>query len=320
MRVLYLSGAEMYKSKLREVNNTYRAKVFGSLPGVTVLYPSSPLDVFHLVANASPKPNAVFISDPWHNFWDPCVDYPNCPSLYTRIANLDELDVAVIIESGDSQFYYEETVELLRGIRRSGVAIRSKAHHWRFANKNKPIFYLPHGAYAEMRQADSVKLYDVLFSGSEHPDSYPVRSRVATALRNTKHSMSVDWLPHPSDKQHDVIGPKFWPRVAQSRLAVAGTNAFACLTMRYLEIPASGSLAIGDVPNEAECLEEFMGVIVRPGMSPFDIRDAIVAAVHAPDYQTRVAAACRHAFAHHSFESHAKRVLAEIETELLCQN
>jgi hypothetical protein len=181
-RVLYLSGAAIYREKLREVNNTYRAIIFSQQPGVNIFYPRETIDLFAYVSKMRPKPDVIFISDPWHNFWDPCEDYPNCPPLYTNIGALDSLDTAVVIESGDSQFYYEETLRLLSQIRRSGVAIRSEAHRFRFESRGRPIFYLPHGTYPGMFRRGTGKIHDVLFSGSEHPDSYPVRARIATAL------------------------------------------------------------------------------------------------------------------------------------------
>ena len=314
MQMLYLSGAGIYEGKLKEVNNTYRARIFGSIPGVTTAYPAEPIDVRPL---AAAKPDVVFISDPWHNFWDPCDTYPDCPSLYEGIEDLaDAGGTAIVIESGDSQFYYEETLRLLSHIPRSGVAIRSETHRFRFESRNRPIFYLPHGTYKEMQHLPLEKNHDVLFSGSEHPDSYPVRARIATALRSTENNFNVDWLPHPSDSPHDVIGLHFWNRASFSRLGVAGTNAYKCLTMRYLELPAAGALAIGDVPSEAPCLEEHL-VVVRDGMGPFEIRDAISDALHDPNYFERVRKAQEHVYAHHSFKDHAMRVCKEIEKELL---
>lgn len=273
MKLLYLTACRLYGPKLQEVNNTYRAAYAGKHPDVALGGPGFgvsldvPIYLPGYIRAWCPDADVIFIADPWHNFWDPCQDYPNCPPLYTGI---DEVEQAVVIESGDSQFYQRETTKHLQflGVQRS-VCVRAMSHAWRFDPKIHPghqgrtpsikelpppdlithVFYLPHGAYEEMVYASQgiAKVYDVLFSGSELAEEYPARARLAEALRSAP-DLRVKWLAHPSATQEPVIGPAFWREIARSKLAVAGANAYRNLTMRYLEIPASGTLAIGDLP------------------------------------------------------------------------
>jgi hypothetical protein len=335
MRFLYLTGHLVYGSKLREVNNTYRAKIAGAIPGVWFggqgfdAPIGEPLWLPGYVRRVCPHADVVFLADPWHNFWDPCPDYPNCPPLYTGI---DELGCPVIIESGDSQFYYAETIHHLQARPRRAVAIRALSHRWRFSpgskriatdteplppeNLSVPIFYLPHGAYPEMVEASLgvPKQCDVLFSGSDLPDSYPARARIATALRRATDIHTV-WLPHPSDSPHDVIGPKFWKEVAGARIAVAGTNAYRNLTMRYLEIPASGTLAIGDLPYP-ECNVDAWGdhMIDIGDAGPDEIADMVRVLIR--DQETLVArtdAARSFVLSSHYFSAEFARFLSEVK-------
>ena len=335
MNLLYLTGARIYSPRLREVNNLYRAAHAGTLPGVTLGGPGfdaplpQPLPLPEYVKRFSPTVDAVFLSDPWHNFWDPCADYPNCPSLYAGIENLD---LPVILESGDSQFYYAEIIKHLEAKpKKRAVAIRALSHRWRFAPslprlvRNEPgppanldtaIFYLPHGAYPEMTEAARgvEKTCDVLFSGSDLPDSYPARARIAQALRKAP-DIKTSWLPHPSDRPHDVIGPKFWRAVAGAKIAVAGTNAYRNLTMLYLEIPASGALAIGDAPwpeQERDAWGEHMIDIgdVGPEGVAMMIREALR---NPAELSRRTHAAREFVLTRHSFRAEWARVMGEIE-------
>jgi len=373
MNLLYLTGVRVYGPHLAEVNNAFRAWTVARNPSVRLGglgFDGQPLarpvhlpDYLAALAAQGYRPDAVFLSDPWHNFWDPCADYPNCPSLYSGIDDIADMGAGLIVESGDSQFYYAETLRHLAVNPRSAVCIRALSHRWRFCKHGddramvgaeqpstlggvvrkdakeacaehraaglacddltcrlirRPILYLPHGAYPEMAAVSQgvAKEVDVLFSGSDMPDSYPARGRIATALRSARAAgLTVDWLPHPSDAPPGVIGPDFWRRVARARLAVAGTNAYGNLTMRYLEIPACGTLAIGDVPvgeGDAEPGWREHMVVVEPDDGPDVITDKIRAAVADPALPERTARARDFVYRHHSFAREATRVLDEV--------
>lgn len=341
MRLLYLTACRAYSAKLREVNNTYRAAIAGTFPGVALGGPGFDAPVGELlplpeyVRRYYPDADVVFVADPWHNFWDPCPTYPDCPPLYSGI---DEVDRPVILESGDSQFYHREIIGHLGARPDRAVAIRALSHEWRFSPDLPPltgeptrppadlrarVFYLPHGAYPEMVEvARGVeKDCDVLFSGSDVAASYPARARIAQALRSAP-GIKTRWLPHPSDQPHDIVGPKFWREVARARIAVAGTNVYRNLTMRYLEIPACGTLAVGDAPwpeggkasqARGEAWAEHM-VLAAPqdgaGMIARKILDALAdpAALAA-----RTAAAREFVLSRHSFAAEWARVAGEIE-------
>lgn len=112
-KLLYITTSRHYRPLLNEVNNTYRAAHAATIPGIVLGGPGfdgtdrhAPLHLPDYVEAHHRDVDAVFIADPWHNFWAPCDDYPNCPPLVTGI---DDLEYPVIIESGDSQFYYDET-------------------------------------------------------------------------------------------------------------------------------------------------------------------------------------------------------------------
>lgn len=334
MDLLYLTASRAHGGKLNEVNNWHRAVVAGAHPGVMLGGPGfdAPVgEVLHLpdyVGRVAPQADCVFVSDPSHNFWDPCDDYPNCPSLYSGI---DDLDLPVVIESGDSQFYQEEYYRHLLHRPDRAVVVRAMSHAWRFdANleplhggprppdgiAGRPVFYLPHGAYDEMVEvARGVeKTCDVFFSGSDLPDSYPARARIARALRAAP-DIKTAWLPHPSDRPHDIIGPAFWKKIARARIAVAGTNAYGNLTMRYLEIPASGTLAIGDVPTGEAKLDAWGDHMIDIGaMGPAEIADAIRSALADPEVLARRTARAREfVLSRHHFRVEWARVFAQIE-------
>ena len=349
MILLYLTACRVYGPRLREVNNTYRASIAGQHPGVLLGGPGFdapldvPLDLPTYVKRTGA--DAVFIADPWHNFWDPCDTYPDCPPLFTGI---DEVDVPIVIESGDSQFYHAEIIRHLQARWNRAVCIRALSHEWRFNYNLVPltteptqppadlrgsnVFYLPHGAYDEMVEVSRgvQKTVDVLFSGSDMPDAYPARAWIAAALR-TMPDIKVDWLPHPSDMPAGtapVIGPAFWRRIARARIAVAGTNCYRNLTMRYLEIPACGTLTIGDVPwpeGEREDLwrehmidvtDDAMAAAIVGGQSVVrtmaqKIRDPLAMPAALAE-RTRVAR--EFVLTRHAFRAEWARVFGEIET------
>lgn len=338
MKLLYLTACRAYAGRLREVNNTYRAAIAGQHPGVTLGGPGfdapigEPLDLPEYVRRYAPGTDAVFVSDPWHNFWDPCPTYPDCPLLYTGI---DECPVPVVIESGDSQFYYGETINYVSGRRRDrAVAIRALSHRWRFDSMMASdatrqlgelgppggldcrVFYLPHGAYPEMVEAARgvSKDIDVLISGSVYPESYPARARVAEALREHGHGIVVKQIPHPGEGG-TVIGPAFWRAIARSRFALAGTNIYRNLTMRYLEIPACGALAIGDVPHPESEHEPWAQHMMPVGdLPPRRIAEVIRLTLADPEALARKTAKAREwVLTQHSFRAEWARVVGEIE-------
>ena len=333
MRLLYLTGARAYAPRLKEVNNLYRAAIAGAHPGVVLGGPgfdapvSEPLHVPSYLARHAPNADAVFVSAPSHNFWDPCDDYPNCPSLYS---GLDDVSVPVVFESGDSQFYQEEYTRALASRHDRAVAIRALSHAWRFDPRLPPlhagprppsdapwrVFYLPHGAYDEMVEVSrgAEKTCDVFFSGSDLPDSYPARAKIAQALRAAP-DIKTSWLPHPSDHAHDVIGPAFWRKIARARIAVAGTNAYGNLTMRYVEIPACGTLAIGDAPPEEGRRDAWGEHMIDVGtMSVSEIANAIRGALaDAAALAHRTAAAREFVLGRHRFRIEWARFFAEAE-------
>lgn len=335
MNLLYLTGCRLYGPKLLEVNNTYRAAIAGRHRGVTLGGPGFgcsldvPIYLPDYVEWWDEDFDVIFIADPWHNFWDPCADYPNCPPLYTGI---DELEIPVVIESGDSQFYYQETCNhLVKGARsKRAVCIRALSHRWRFRPDELPmhdgvqrqdldhhVFYLPHGAYDEMVEVSCgvQKTFDVLFSGSEHPSEYPARAKIAAALRSDR-SINTIWLPHPSVSRHQVIGPAFWSLIAASKIAVAGTNCFQNLTMRYLEIPACGTMPIGDLPYPESNLDDSWNQTMNIGhqdtkeiaeMIKFYLRSPIYSLDRSTSYLREII------LSKHKFEHHWRRVMEEIE-------
>lgn len=334
MKMLYLTGVRVYGPRLNEVNNAYRVAIAGQHPGVVIGGPGfdapvgEPIHLPAYVERVAADADVVFVSDPSHNFWDPCADYPNCPSL---LSGIDELDVPVVIESGDSQFYQEEYTRHLQHRPDRAVAIRALSHAWRFdpelepsyvgarpdpSLRGRPVFYLPHGAYDEMVEVSRgiEKTVDVFFSGSDLPDSYPARARIAQALRSAP-DIKTSWLPHPSDHPHTTVGPAFWRKIARARIAVAGTNAYRNLTMRYCEIPACGTLAIGDVPSPEGTRDEWARHMIDIGsMGTVEIANAIRAALFDTDFLSRRAAQAREfVLSRHHFKIEWARVFGEIE-------
>jgi len=325
IKMLYLTTSRHFRPVLNEVNNTYRAAYAATLPGVELGGPgfhgTSPKEVLYLPAYVEehfPHVDAVFIADPWHNFWDPCDDYPNCPPL---VIGIDDVDKPVIIESGDSQFYYEETCAHLMARPQRGVAIRALSHAWRFdpsletaLPRSMPTFYLPHGAYPEMVEGSRgvEKTIDILVSGDLGVD-YPARKRVDEALRQAP-DLNVFRLSHPSVTGHRIVGPAFWQLIAKSRLALAGTNMFGNLTMRYLEIPACGSLAIGDVPLPEGEHDPWADHMVNIGDLDADgIADLLRVTLSSPDLlAAKSAAAQEFVLSHHTFRQEMLRVFKEI--------
>lgn len=336
MNLLYLTGCRLYGPKLLEVNNTYRAAIAGRSSGATLGGPGFgcsldvPIYLPDYVEGWDQSFDAIFIADPWHNFWDPCDTYPDCPPLYTGI---DELRVPVVIESGDSQFYYQETLDhLSHAPSNRAVCIRAMSHFWRFtggdpnplnpeenskADRDHQTFYLPHGAYDEMVEASLgvPKTIDVLFSGSDHPQEYPARARIADALRSAP-DIKTHWLPHPSNTKHRVIGPEFWRLVASAKIAVAGTNVFQNLTMRYLEIPACGTMPIGDLPVPEKDADDWpIHIMDIDTMQKDEIASHIRSFLAAPSaLAIRTNAAREFVLTRHKFEHEWARVMKEIES------
>lgn len=325
-KLLYLTTSRHYRPLLNEVNNTYRATYAATIPGIVLGGPgfdgTDPKEVLYLPAYVKehhPNVDAVFIADPWHNFWDPCDDYPNCPPL---VAGIDDLECPVIIESGDSQFYYEETCAHLLANPARAVCIRALSHAWRFdpttetvLPRSMPTFYLPHGAYPEMVEVSQgvEKDIDILVSGDTSAD-YPARQRVAEALRLAP-DLNVFVLPHPSVTGHRIVGPAFWKLIARSKLALAGTNMFGNLTMRYLEIPASGSLVIGDVPTPEGEQDAWGDHMVDIGdLDASGIADLLrVTLASSGRLARRTAAAREFVLTRHTFRMEMQRVFTEIQ-------
>lgn len=333
MNLLYLTACKLYGPHLNEVNNTYRAIYAARHHGVVLGGPGFdvplgyPIYLPEYARRRYPDCDCVFIADPWHVFWDSKYEYPNCPTIYTGI---EDLDLPLIIESGDSQFYYEEIISLLTQWEKRSVCIRAMSHRWRFdpsedghvqnevgppESLDAPIFYLPHGAYDEMVEASRgrTKCLDVLFSGSEHAESYPARAKIAEALRSMN-GIEVGWIPHPSSG-HRVIGPAFWKLIASAKLAVAGTNAYKNLTMRYIEIPACGTMVIGDLPDPESDTEPWRDHIVNVGgKSTNEISELIRETLSSENLDRRTTRAREFILSRHKFSIHWSRVMDEIES------
>jgi hypothetical protein len=113
-----------------------------------------------------------------------------------------------------------------------------------------------------------------------------------------------------------VIGPAFWRRAAGAHIGVAGTNCYQNLTMRYLEIPACGTLAIGDLPRPEAEQDRWAEHMIDIGSLPSEgivseIRRLLVAK---DELAQRTIAATEFVVSRHSFKTHFQRVFDEIES------
>jgi hypothetical protein len=120
----------------------------------------------------------------------------------------------------------------------------------------KRVVWVPHAASPEFLLPLSECARNVVFLSGMINEYYPLRQRLK-ALANERELCIVEH-PHPGyqcDHNHDtsgVVGAGYARRINASRAAFTDASKFNYLLAKFFEIPATGSLLLGDEAVEKQ--------------------------------------------------------------------
>jgi hypothetical protein len=120
----------------------------------------------------------------------------------------------------------------------------------------KQIVWVPHAASPEFMLALDESAENVIFLSGMINDYYPLRQR----LKALGDEMELHIVEHPHPGYHcnhdhetsGVVGAGYARRINAARAAFTDASKFNYLLAKFLEIPATGSLLLGDVAVEKE--------------------------------------------------------------------
>lgn len=130
---------------------------------------------------------------------------------------------------------------------------------------------------------------DILVSGAESPEAYPVRAAVKRVARSLGDRYNVLDLGHPGywqlkpDEAPPLRGqPLFTHLLRRARLCVTGTT-WGIVSQKYFEAAACGAVGCGDLPDGPEG-DPFRGAMVEvtTGTSDAQISKLLVAVLEDP--------------------------------------
>jgi hypothetical protein len=120
----------------------------------------------------------------------------------------------------------------------------------------KRVVWVPHAASPEFMLPLNESAANVIFLSGMINDYYPLRQRLK-ALANETEFRIVEH-PHPGyqcDHDHETsgtVGPGYARRINASRASFTDASRFNYVLAKFFEIPATGSLLVGDAAVEQE--------------------------------------------------------------------
>ena len=147
-----------------------------------------------------------------------------------------------------------------------------------FSNdKSKYFYYNPHHANPDIFKPLNIKKeYDIMISGVCKERHYPLKYRLLNILRKYKNTELKDYNiyfhTHPGYKHEDSfknnIQIEYNKIINKSKICMACTSKYNYRLGKYVEIPMSGSIIVGDIPYEDK--ENFSKFIIEVNLSMTD--------------------------------------------------
>jgi hypothetical protein len=123
----------------------------------------------------------------------------------------------------------------------------------------KRVVWVPHAASPEFMLPLNESAENVIFLSGRINDCYPLRERLKALTNEPEFHIALH--PHPGyqcDHNHessDDVGAGYARRINASRAAFTDASKFNYLLAKFFEIPATGSLLLGDAAVEQELSE-----------------------------------------------------------------
>jgi hypothetical protein len=124
------------------------------------------------------------------------------------------------------------------------------------AAATKPVVWVPHAASPEFMLPLNESAQNVIFLNGMINDCYPLRQRLqALAI---KRELRIVEHPHPGYRcSHDheaseVVGAGYARRLNAARASFSESSKFKYVLAKFFEIPATGSLLVGDETIEIQ--------------------------------------------------------------------
>lgn len=120
----------------------------------------------------------------------------------------------------------------------------------------KRVVWVPHAASPEFMLPLNESAENVIFLSGKINDYYPLRQRLKALADDTE--LHIVEHPHPGyqcNYDHEtsgVVGAGYARRINASRAAFTDASKFNYLLAKFFEIPATGSLLLGDTAVEKE--------------------------------------------------------------------
>ena len=120
----------------------------------------------------------------------------------------------------------------------------------------KRVVWVPHAASPEFMMPLNESAENVIFLSGMINDYYPLRQRLKALADDTE--LHIVEHPHPGYQCHHdhetsgAVGAGYARRINVSRAAFTDASKFNYLLAKFLEIPATGSLLLGDAAAERE--------------------------------------------------------------------
>jgi hypothetical protein len=120
----------------------------------------------------------------------------------------------------------------------------------------KRVVWVPHAASPEFMLPLDQSARNVIFLSGKINDYYPLRQRMKALSDDTE--FQIVEHPHPGyhcahdHETSDVVGAGYARRINATRAAFTDASKFNYLLAKFFEIPAAGSLLLGDAAVEKE--------------------------------------------------------------------
>lgn len=150
------------------------------------------------------------------------------------------------------------------------------------------FFYIPHHSNSQIFKYDDVeKDIDILISGIITKELYPLKYRLVELINKYKNSIlkkyNIITYTHPghncSSSFTSIYQIEYNKMINRSKLCVCCSSKYNYRLCKYVEIPMSSGIILGDIPyddkNEIEKMQEFI-VEINMDMGDNEILDKIV--------------------------------------------
>lgn len=151
-------------------------------------------------------------------------------------------------------------------------------------DKNKQFYYNPHHAHPEIfKPLNVTKEYDILLSGVSKEKHYPLKYRLFNLInkykKTTLSKYKIFTHTHPGYNNEtsfqNINQIKYNEVINKSKLCIGCTSRYNYRLGKYVEIPMSGSVILGDLPYESDEFKDFV-IEVNIQMTDEEILNKII--------------------------------------------